>query len=307
MRLLIDGDYLIYNSGFAGEHNFYCVTSGHDDPYLTRTFKDKTSANAQMEAWLKEGFDNAIIWHRTELEPIEYVLHTVKKQLETMVRKTAQRTKTKEDALDVELYLTGSGNYRERVATIAPYKGNRDPRHKPVYMRQVQEYLRNVWSATTIFGIEADDEVSICQSEDRDAVCVAGIDKDLLQVPGLHYVPKKGFKNIGERSGILRFYWQVLHGDTTDNINGCYKLGKAGALKIVKRVAAETDSSVDSLDAVLWLETLNQYKKSMEKYGDDIYGGLTYEEAARENAILVYMLRERPKDYFRPTLWEPPI
>jgi len=298
MKLLIDADYLVYNSGFAGEHNFYAVCDEEDK--ITR-YADKKAATAHVADM------GGHLWHRQELEPLENVLHSCKKQINNMIAKTAKYTKTKEDALDVEVFLTGSGNYRERVATIAPYKGNRDPRHKPVYMRQVRQYLLDVWNAKNICGIEADDEVSILQSADPSETCVGGIDKDLLQVPGLHYVPKKGFKNISERSGVLRLYWQILAGDTTDNIKGCFRVGTTGALGIVKRIAAETDSSVDSLDALLWLEVLKQYQKSIDKYGEDIYGGLTAEQAATENAILVYMLREKPKDYFNPPLWEPPV
>jgi hypothetical protein len=295
MRLLIDADYLVYASAFAGEHNFYLL----EPPKGRVAHYDRKPG--------KEEIGNGTLWQRFEVEPVENVLHSCKRQIGAIIKKVAKYTKTKEDALDVELFLTGSGNYRERVATIAPYKGNRDPRHKPFYMRQVNAYLRDVWNATTIYGIEADDEVSILQSADPDGTCVAGIDKDLLQVPGLHYVPKKGFKNISERAGIMRLYWQILAGDTTDNIKGCYKVGTTGALKIVKQVAAEADPSVDSLDALLWLRCLDVYQHSIEKYGEDIYGGLTAEEAATENARLVYMLREKPLDYFNPPLWTGPI
>jgi hypothetical protein len=301
MKLLIDADYLVYNSGFAGEHRRYLayVDDLEGEFGIYGPYPDKTSATSKHP--------NADLYERLSLEPIENVLHSCKRQIEAIIRKTAKRTKTKEDALDVQLYLTGSGNFRERVATITPYKGNRDPRHKPAYMRQIREYLCNVWNAEVIYGIEADDEVSIIQSANPDDVCVAGIDKDLLQVPGLHYIPKKGFKNISERSGLLRLYWQILCGDATDNIKGCYKLGAKGALKLVKSTAAEADPDVDSFDVLLWLEVLKQYKQSIEKYGDEIYGGLSAYKAAIENARLVYMLREKPADYFNPPLWEPPI
>jgi len=300
MKLLIDADYLVYNSGFAGEHNFYLdVLHGGKGIGIDRIYGEYDKKPREPQG--------NVLYHRMELEPIENVLHSCKKQIENIIRKTAKRTGTEENALDVKLYLTGSGNFRERVATITPYKGNRDPRHKPAYMRQIRQYLCDVWNAKVICGIEADDEVSIIQSLDPNDVCVAGIDKDLLQVPGLHYVPKKGFKNISEHSGILRLYWQIMAGDTTDNIKGCYKLGTKGALKLVKSIAAEFDSSVDSLDAILWMECIKQYQKSLDKYGEDIYGGLTAEEAALENARLVYMLREHPTDYFNPPLWTPPI
>ena len=69
-----------------------------------------------------------------EGEPLEYCLHSVK----TVVDAIKDRFPNAEDT---KLYLTGSGNYRNTLATIKPYKGNRDPNNKPIYYAEIREYL----------------------------------------------------------------------------------------------------------------------------------------------------------------------
>lgn len=289
MRCLIDSDYIAYAAGFAGEHTRYLLdTNGEYAPYAERPAPELLEAATQ-------------VWTRHEVEPIENVLHSAKLMIQKIVAAVEHKCgKVK----DVELYLTGTANFRERLATIRPYKGNRDPRHKPVYMRQIREYLVRQWGAKVVDWYEADDRVSIEQTRDPKGVVVCGIDKDLLQVPGLHYVPKKGFKQVGERDGLLRFYAQMLQGDNTDNVAGCYKLGKKIALGLLREHAKGVETK--ALGAKLWPVVLDAYAYSIEKYGAETCGYSDARAAALENARLVYMLREEPADPARPELWEAP-
>lgn len=300
MRLVVDGDYLVYSSGFAGEHNFYLVTE-HDGSL--HPFADKQAALDCVGDPMYKG--DGHIWQRQEVEPIENVLHSCKLQLTKMRDRVAERCKIDKDEVTTEVYLTGTANYRERWATISPYKGNRDPRHKPVYMREVRDYLVKQWGAHVVHWMEADDMVSIVQTQDRDNVVVASIDKDLLQVPGLHYVPKKGFKQVSERMALLYLYRQILTGDPTDNIAGCYRVAGVTGTRLIKTAAEGVP--LEELEQTLWPVILTQYERSIEKYGEERCGYSDPEKAALETAALVYMLREMPADPAYPPRWSPKL
>jgi len=57
------------------------------------------------------------------------------------------------------IILSGPGNFRDSIATIKPYKGNRDPTHIPVHYSAIRQYMIDQYCAVVIHGREADDEV----------------------------------------------------------------------------------------------------------------------------------------------------
>ena len=206
---------------------------------------------------------------------------------------------------EYQLYLTGGGNFRERVATIKPYKGNR-PSEKPHHYERVREYLLKFRNATLIEGMEADDAVSIEQWKDynlKRAVFVncslevdytldvdeglkskcetvlCSIDKDLDMVPGWHYnwIKDKRYW-IDEIDGIRNFYKQLLTGDTVDNIPGLFGVGKSSTL--IKRL----NDFTTELD--MYISVRTQYEKRFGSY---------WEKFLVENAQLLWMLREEPE------------
>ena len=60
-----------------------------------------------------------------------------------------------------EVYLTGPGNYRDWVATLRPYKGQRVGLQKPYHWETVSRRLKEHWGAVTFNGIEADDWLGV--------------------------------------------------------------------------------------------------------------------------------------------------
>jgi hypothetical protein len=133
-------------------------------------------------------------------------------------------------------YLTGKGNYRFDVATILPYKGNRDPSHKPKYFKEIREYIVNKYDAEVVEGQEADDAMGIFQFNKPDkSTVICSIDKDLKQIPGYHYIPSTGdffYQTIDDAN--LFFWWQMMVGDRVDNIPGINKVGPKTADKIIE-------------------------------------------------------------------------
>lgn len=139
---------------------------------------------------------------------------------------------------DMSIYLTGKGNFREEVATIQPYKGNRDGSHRPNKYKELREYLLGVWGGELIEGMEADDACGIEAYDmlrESKPYTICTIDKDLLMLEGKHYNYKRGeFSETSEEEGWRRFYNQTLTGDTSDNIPGLFKLTGAKATKSIK-------------------------------------------------------------------------
>lgn len=166
-------------------------------------------------------------------EPVEYALHSVKLLLERCMSRTA--------ATERQIYLTGSGNYREKLAVTKPYKGNRDPSNKPTWYKEIKEYLINVHDAKVVDGMEADDAMGIEQmSSPPESSVICSIDKDMNMIPGLHYNWRKDIEyTVRDEDALLFFYTQLLTGDRTDNIQGVPGIGAKRADKILRPCKSE--------------------------------------------------------------------
>jgi hypothetical protein len=163
-----------------------------------------------------------------EHEPKANALHNAKLQMEKIVD-------TFDRGLECRVFLTGAGNYRESIATIQPYKGNRAAKPKPFYLPDVREYLCYAWKAEVVEGREADDALGCAQYSAKDkSTCIVAIDKDLNGIPGWHYNPVKEehyYVTLAEAD--LFFYTQLLTGDRVDNIRGCDGIGEKKAAKLL--------------------------------------------------------------------------
>ena len=175
------------------------------------------------------------------------------------------------------LYLTGKFNFREQVATLLPYKGNRDPDHKPKYYNEIKEYLIDTWNAQVIDGMEADDAVGIEQYKHKDkSTVIVSTDKDLDCIPGHHYNwVKKIFYYVTLNQANLNFLGQMLEGDRSDNIPGINGIGP----KTVPKIIAKCNEDPVQLRN----EVVAQYKN---QYGNE------WINAFNEVATLLWILRE---------------
>jgi len=117
------------------------------------------------------------------------------------------------------------------------YKANRGTTKPDWYMKWggvISHRLFHYWRFNLIEGIEAEDAVSIMACNERflsniDHVIVH-IDKDLNQIPGIHYNYKDGKTYIISISeSEYNLYFQVLKGDRTDNVPGLKGCGDVGA------------------------------------------------------------------------------
>lgn len=177
-----------------------------------------------------------------------------------------------------ELYLTGTGNFRNDYAVTAPYKGNRK-RPKPRYLQEIREHLISEWGAMVTEGEEADDAIAIAASApfSTDYPIICSIDKDFHQIAGTHYnfIKKEEFY-VDEETAIKKLYSQIITGDAIDNIIGVDGMGATGAFDLLHGARNEMD---------LWDIVRDQL-------GDD---------RALENARLVFLRRRAGQIWVPPT------
>lgn len=286
---LIDADYMIYRCGFAIEHREWIVV--RDDRVLG-TFDDQRKAKDAAESL------GGVLWSRREYEDVSHALGNVRRSILDVADAFEKKFGHEPE---LQPWLTGSGNFRDKIATIRVYKGNRDPRHRPKFYREIRDYLIARWGAQLAHDMEADDAVAIGQTADPEHTVICGIDKDLLQVPGRHYnLDKQVFGVVKPRTGLLLFYLQLLMGDSVDNIPGVYKLGKVGANRIVKAMRdAHKDVSFEELHYRMYQECTQQYAWSIAEFGGEACGYSDPEAACLENAQLLWLLRT-PSGIFIP-------
>lgn len=220
-------------------------------------------------------------------------------------------------------FLTDSdSNFRNKIATTWKYKGHR-PKEKPRYYKEIREYIISHWKGQLMIGIEADDALAITATKlNKDGICCVIIteDKDLLQVPGLHYnihKMKKVFK-ITESQAQRNLWCQVITGDRTDNIpgvshaitetsTGSYNsrirsmdiplqekqklLFRYPAMELYGQASA--NKYLDSFNNIEWpMRVLELYIDKYEDSEVDIgYGDLRF----YETFSLIFMLRECPE------------
>lgn len=96
--------------------------------------------------------------------------------------------------------------------------------------------------AINALGYEADDLIRIWSEEARRAgheVIICSVDKDLLCIPGEHYLMHKGKPpeviTVTEIEAARHYHEQLLKGDPTDNIPGIPGIGPVKATKLIAK------------------------------------------------------------------------
>ncbi len=283
IHALIDGDWVLYAAGFAGQKTkLVCPAIFGEQEFANITeMRDKAGGNFPEP-----------VYSRFVLDPDAHFFHSAKNMIESKCK--AIEEKFRQEVIP-HVYIDGDGNFRNKIATIKPYKGQRSVHAKPLKYNDIRQYLLDHWNPTVVYDQETDDEIAIQQTLAAAAgekSIIVSVDKDFLQVRGWHYNPNKGFKNVGEREALERQYVQCLTGDSVDNIGGCFKVGPHKATSLI--------CALNLTEAELWDIVVQQYGDSIVKYGAEHYNGLEADKAALENMRLIY-LRRTPGE-----IWTPP-
>lgn len=128
--------------------------------------------------------------------------------------------------------------FRCSVSFDKKYKGNRT--YVENYENELQDkvevvdYIRDRYPSVKYNDLEADDLLCMLQDEDT---FIYSNDKDLLQIPGMHWDINKGvFLEVSNEDAMLFLMKQMLTGDSVDNISGLKSCGPVGADKILTNI-----------------------------------------------------------------------
>lgn len=173
-------------------------------------------------------------------------------------------------------YLTGHGNFRESLATIKPYKGNRDPTHKPKYYKELKRFLIEEYGAVVVEGQEADDALAQEHWSAKGGTVLCSIDKDILfGLPGWSYnYRKEEVRNTPVAEANLFHFRQLLEGDSSDNIPGINRVGPKTIDKWFDELGYDLDKIRERVH--------QQYQK---QYGEE------WREAIQECSDLLWLRR----------------
>lgn len=300
MRLVIDADPLVYLCGFGAEDHVYELIAEDPDGKLHQSIwadgnkmKEWKTANINKGEW-------TFIDQIKRVTPLgeELALKIVDGKMHTIINRV--RELTRRDIDETYIFLSGPDNFREELATIAVYKGNRDEAQKPYYYQLIRDHLTEKWGAEVVHGCEADDACSITVHHSLVACVVASSDKDLDQIQGQHYDYQKDVMYyVDALDAKLFFYEQILSGDATDNIPGLSGVGPGKAKGMIDAWVAAyyDDSRKEPLEQYLWGWIVEKYEQVGVK---DYNGPLTPEQQALEMARLVRIQQ------YDGELWAPP-
>lgn len=309
--LAIDGDPFRYRVGFAAETPVFDVVAEFNGSVFRHRFERTTKKTAleNFDAYKAKNPAVEIIdcVKSVKAESEAHVRQMLRVQVDSVIKEVRNKFSIDRRDLRVDVYLSEGGNYRDKLATLKKYKGNRDAAHKPIHYATVGDEIRKRYKVIEARGYEADDAVSIAahsMRKDGQRFIVATIDKDLDQIPGTHYdYMKKVFYEVTEEDGARWFWQQVLSGDGTDNVGGACKIGAVRAETLVSAweddLLAQHADDVE-WDAALWRHIVSIYKKQRSAASCYYAGESDMEKVALENARLVYLQRETGE------LWVPP-
>lgn len=233
-----------------------------------------------------------------EVLPFTYCQNIIDDRVSLIMKQTG--------CTECEFYLTGKGNFRHDLATLAPYKGNRK-QPRPHHYENLRNYLLFRYNAQVIDGMEADDMLAIRQTQLGDKSVIVTRDKDLRMVKGWHYgyavgkqpekplqyIDKLGYLHLSEKDkltggGLRWFYAQCIMGDRTDNYFGIPRKGDVAAYQILEHCENEEQLYEATLEAYQ-----SYYNDEEEAY-----------DSFLENARLAWMVTHM-KDG-KPVMWSYP-
>lgn len=198
-----------------------------------------------------------------------------------------------------ELWLSGPENFRKSV--YPEYKATRkSPR--PKWEQEVKQYLVDEWQANYSDGVEADDMLGIRQYEihkfeqafksvhhfdagylpDTFESIICHQDKDINQIAGWHFnwelkrlgevIKEKSTYFVKPDDGDFLFFYQLLVGDSVDNIKGAPGIGAKKATGILHGCSNNRERYEQCLSQFSCEEELDMNAKCVyiwRKYNDN--------------------------------------
>ncbi len=187
------------------------------------------------------------------------------------------------------LFCTGDTNFRKEI--YPEYKANRKDAVKPEHLAACKQHLRTEWKAYESINCEADDLVGIeaMRSPTRETIIVS-VDKDLNTIPGWHYNPKKKERYlVSPRDALRFFYYQLLVGDSADNIKGAKGIGPKKAERILETAFED------------WIDSAGTESELAAFYYNGVKEYFSCHEELMLNARCLYIWQRENDE------WHPPV
>lgn len=145
---------------------------------------------------------------------------------------------------EYELWLSGKNNFRYKV--FPEYKRKRIDQQRPRHEQAVKQHFIENWQANVSDGCEADDMLGVRQmmynEQDGLVPIIVSLDKDLDMIPGWHYNFVKMEKyHVSNEEAMYNFQYQMLVGDSTDNIPGVSRYGPIKAKRLLDSINSEQE------------------------------------------------------------------
>ncbi|MEE8598392.1 MAG: hypothetical protein V3S69_02570 [Dehalococcoidales bacterium] len=325
--LVLDSDSAVYAVGFMCQKKIHFAEYKGDIVY---TCTDKRKGNK----WLKKQElypADEVEWDfKEELSPVSTALANIKSWVEKQLEFSGC-------SRVIPLLTKGGSDFRNNMATIQRYKGNRLQSVKPKHYDALRTYLQKFYGALMYAKWEADDTAVMIMEKGKGnpdkSYILAAIDKDLKQMDCMHSDPnhpEQGVYAVSVFEGWHAFYVQMLMGDGADNIKGLSGTkGHPGVGKVTALKMLEDCETVEQLCTVVWEAYQAKYPEPFkllfwwwsDEWEDDDAGVLAKRKTHRtktktvdaqymfrENADLLYMLRHE-HDQFIPHIkfpkWKP--
>ena len=163
--------------------------------------------------------------------------------------------------------------FRYALYKYKPYKGNRPPAEPWIeyWGPIIRKYLVTKWHFKYAPDYLETDDVVATLAFGNPAAIICSPDKDLRQIPGYFYNYKdfggekhKGLETVDSKQARRNLYYQLLVGDTTDNIAGVANMGPVKA-----------DKLLNETNPMLWN---NAVKMAYEKQYGPHYGDIIYQQ-----------------------------
>lgn len=266
---LIDGDSFAFRVAAACEKTIYLVGN--------KEYPSKAEAVAAAS-------DSYSIWSRREVSTLKDASDSLEKAIERSISRVQCGV--------FHVFMGGTGpTFRDHLARLRRYKGLRGTQTNPVHLSDLRSNLSKFWGAVECQGEETDDALSYTSRElsaSGSMPVVVGNDKDLDQIPGEHYnwVTEEKY-NVTEAEARTRLWVQVLCGDSTDNVAGCFRVGLSKATRIVEKCIKDGWT-----DGYMWELVKAAYTESQEKTGCP-YAQYDPVEVALENYHLIRLRQSR--------------
>lgn len=282
MIILMDGDVLAQVACHSNQE----VHHTYEDLYLGRL------TETEIKKILKEGYDETKLQKFIFVKPlgfindeaITHVCNSINLRITLITNAVANMFKINPGEITCEFYLTypDKSNFRYDVATIGDgYKANRKNLRKPKLLTHAWSYIRDIHKASVAHNKEADDEIAdkfkhYQKLYGKDSVIISSIDKDFLQFEGWHIDAKKlEFKKQSAAEAIQHLYFQIIEGDTADNIPGLkyfFPARSCGKTTTKRRLAGlTTHKELYASCKELWLEHSDLGPAKFEEVFKEMY------------------------------------